>query len=584
MRRATISLLAALLLAPAAVAQMAVRPPMMTEPGVKVGFGGPFAEIRIESKDKDYAPFQNPWLVLGQDNVLNLTLRNDADVPMNATFHLNVTGATFSSEDITLSAEPYGYVGRTFVVHPDDAGMVSIVAGAVDAFQTGGEPLRAVFDAPALALPSMRFLDPPEEPETSEDEEFEQVDVFTGPRMGIDAYARVRPGESIAPRVELANPFETTTAGFRLTMQTGPTSPSVDVPSLEPGDTFVAEFPEFTPLEASFGGPFFGGPMGRQELRPNAELTVGGAPITAGAMHFRLDRGAVVDASPTFATIDIQDGLAVDIFAPRDPQLGAPTRLKYNLTNLQTTPAQGTLTITLMTPSGLFYEVQGPETHQVHVALGPGERTSGAIEFTPRVTGAWQASTLWQAAQGFGMGGGASFEVKGPLRIGFDRTDQIFARIGEPVEVGVVLESTDTLQDAQLRISAGSNYYRDPSTTSGSRYRPGFADTLVLSSTPTSSLGTLRPGGTVNATIQVVGRSSGTYNIVPYVLAEGFAYTSSMTQQGGPMPMDSFVYMPSVLSVAVQARAVPPGLSLAPLTLGLAFFVGVWTFRTRFVR
>lgn len=585
MRTVVLLLLATLLLSSTAAAQFVSRPGFIHEARPTEG-SVTLVEIHFfDDPQSKFRPLPRmPSLVAGYDNVLNLTVTNGRPVAVNATFLLNVSGATVSPNEIRLEIPAHALVGQTFVVHSDDVGVVKISAEATDAFQTSGEPLQAEAEAPALRLPSMRFLDPPTL-EVDEDDEFQQVEHHYGPAGAGTARIRIPPGQAIAPRLELTNPFETTIAGFLLTLG-GANVPKVEVPAIEAGATHVVEFDEYTPIEESYGAHYGGGPMGSFLLYPVVETTIGGAGVTAGGRSFRVDRGAILDVLPVAAQVDVQDGLAIDLFVPKAPVLGAPTRVKYNLTNLATTPVEGPLLITLTTPHRLFYEVQGPETYLVQVSLAGGERRSGAVEFTPRVTGAWVATTYFRSPEGFGFGSGGGFDVNGPVVIGFDRTDQVFARIGEPVDIGIVLVSSDTVNDAQLRIGSGSQYYRDPSTTSGSSYRPGFMNGLVESRTATSSLGTLRPGGAVNASIEVFARAAGSYNIVPYVVAEGFAYTSTIqrdpqTQQ----PID--VGMPlsaSMLNFIAQPRAVPPGLSLAPLTLGLAFFVGVWTFRTKFVR
>lgn len=585
MSRAAMALLLAALLVPAAAAQFVSRADVVRG-GELTEQGRPSAELRIEMDEdpKMRMPQVEPWLVAGHDNLVNLSILNLRAVALNATFRINVTGGTATPNDIVLQAPANALAGATFVVHPDDAGVVTITAEAVDAFETSGEPIEASLELPALLLPSMRFLDPPS-PAPSEDDEFVQVQMYHEMRYPGAAHIRIRPGESITPRIELTNPFGTTIAGFKLTLRVpGTTSPEVDVPPIEAGGSHVVEFPEFTPMDRSFG-PSYGGPMGSYQLYPLAESTLAGATLHAGAVSFRVDRGAIANVTPTTALVEVQDGLAIDLFVPKTPVLGAPTRIKYNLTNLDTEEARGPLVITVMTPHRIFYDVQGPEVYQIAVELGPGERASGAVEFTPRVTGMWTATTFYRSPRGYGYGNGGSMEVVGPVLVAFDSSEQRFARIGEPVEVDITLASTDTLPDAQLRLGAVPQYYRDPTTATGASYRAGFASGLIDGRALTGSLGTLRPGGSVNTSAELVGRASGGYTVVPYVLAEGFAYTS--TGPGDPQlahAMSGLVSGAGTLTLVVTSRAVPPGLALAPLTVGLAFFVGAWTLRTRFVK
>lgn len=588
--RGALLLVALTLLAPLASAQfgqtvvMPGRAEAMPSGGDQI-----FVQLTIDARasSKFQQPPVMPWLVAGHDNVLNLSLTNGRSTWVNATFRFNATGATVTPDEVVLSVPPYGVGAASVAAHPDETGEVEIHTAAIDAFQTSGEPLEASLLAPALVLPSMRFLDPPTENASSNDG-FTRLDSYGREPTSSSAYLRVAPGRSIVPRIELANPYETALPAFTLTLRIpGLATPAVDVPALDAHATYVAEFPEYTPVETSFG-PSFGGPMGSFTLQPIALVEIGGQTFEAGGASFRVERGAILEYAPISALIEVQNGLAIDLYIPTDPTLGAPARIKYNLTNLGTTRASGPLVITVMTPYRIFYEVQGPETYTVQVDVPPGEKRSGAIDFTPRVTGAWSVTTYYTSSdQPFGYGSGGGFEVRGPVVIAFDQNMQTETRIREPLEIDVSLATTDTISDAQLRIGSGSNYYREPSAgSSGSDYRAGFADTLIESRTPSATLGTLRPGGVVNTTIEVIGRGSGTYTIVPYVLAEGFAYTSTVPYDPATrVPIDVGIpYGNPMLNFIVHTRAVPTGLSLMPLTLGLAFFVGVWTMRTRFVR
>lgn len=582
--RAALAFAALLLVAAPAAAQMVARPVPFGSPVEMVG-GGIIVELATVAPTKSGPSQVFPWLVVGHDNIVNLTLRNQQEGWVNATFRLNLTGATASVDDVEVSVAPWDVGGASFVVHPDDVGLVKIDVEAIDAFQPGGSPIEGYAEMPALLLPSVALIDPPPPPPSSEDDEFVRIDNFGG-GSSAGSYIRLPPGGSVQPRLELHNPFPTTIAGFRLRiMASGATLPPVDVEPLDAGETRVIELPEHKPVEGG-QGQFYGGMVGRFELRPIAEVVVGGATMNAGAASFALDRGAVVDVRPTYLTIDVQDGLVIDLYVPTKPQLGAPTRILYNFTNLQTTTATGRLTISLTPPSGLYYEVQGPESHAVPISLPGGEKGSGSIDFTPRVSGSWVASSFYLSDQSFGSGSGGGFEVPGPVTLAFDQTEQVYARIGEAIDVGVVVATSQPLQDAQLRIASGGQYYRGDPASSGGQYQPGFAQDLIRATTGSGSLGTLRPGGTVNTSIELVARSSGSYNIVPYVLAEGFAYTSTIPREtlagrGGPI---DFPLGQSMLNVLVLPREIPAGLSLAPLTMGLAFFVGVWTLRTRFVK
>lgn len=578
----TLALLALVLLLPPAAAQFSV-----TAPAEKVGVGlvvGPQSfSFRLEGKGDPSLSASDPWFLAGHDNVVNFTIFNGRDTEYRLNFTLNVTGAASSAETVAFAIPPYGTQTRTFTVHPDDVGNVEVVAESTDAFMPDGSPLRQSIVGPALLPPSVAFIDPPPR---GEDDEFDTLSMFGGSSSMATAYLRVPPGESVRPRLEVRNPLTVATQPFHLSLVGSRNVGPVDVPSLEPGESRIVELPEFVAGDAPPGGGRFFGIVGRVDLRAVGEFTVGGATVTATLAQYRVERGAVQDLLPSYAVVDVQDGLSIDVLVPRDPRLGVPTRVKLNASNTGRDRLEGSLLVTLMTPNGLYYEVQGPESRTMRLDLGPGERSSETIEFTPRVTGQWFVSSTFRSSEGFGYGGGGGgFEVKGPVRIAFDHYDVQYVRIGEPVTLDITVASEATLQDAKLRVASGAGYrsYSDAATESG-KARPGLTQRLLHVETSTASLGTLRPGGVVNASLQVEGRSSGRFDVIPYVLAEGFAYTSRPYDPARDGPIQPGYGGGIGMQVAVQTRAVPPALGLAPLTVGLAVFVGAWTLRTRFVK
>jgi hypothetical protein len=356
---------------------------------------------------------------------------------------------------------------------------------------------------------------------------------------------------------------------------------------MEPGETRTIQFDEYVPVERS-AGPNYGGGVLRMELRFTAALTVGGVEPSVALADYRIENGVVRDVVPLLAAIDVQDGVALDLLVPKNPVLGAPMRIKYNVTNNGATRTTGNLVLSLQTPGNLFYEVQGPETLQLHVELGPGEQASGAFEFTPRVSGFWTVQNFFLSNEGFGFGGGGgTLVIPGPVTIRTDALGTVYARIGEPVRIDLSIATTRPLQGAQLRVTSGTTQYADPTRAAGAGdFRPGLAQRLLSSSADATGLDTLQPGGVLNASLQVSGRSAGRYSVVPYVLAEGFAYTTDPDQQAFRAGQDSpfATNGASVVEIAVQARPVDAAWAIAPLVVALAFFVGTWTMRTRFVR
>lgn len=578
MRAATFVLLASTLLAPLASAQFLEARSAIDMSPLPHG-----AQLRIDAPGAEH--MEPGWVLVGHDNVLNLTLRNFRPEPLSATFRINASGATVTPDNVTLRVGPQGTASALLALRPDDAGVVRVNAEAIDAFEPGGNPVTALWESTALALPSVRFLDPP--PTPPEDDEFQRIDMF-GMTGGGAITARVRPGETLRPRIEVHNPLATAIPPTRLALL-GPSEAigRVEVPALDAGQTRTLELPEFVAPDERGGGFHGFHPSARYELRVVAETPVGGVTRNSLVSEYDIKNGAVQVLTVGHILVLVQDGLAIDLTIPRQPVLGVPTRVTFNVSNHGATPLTGTVVLTLVTPGGLFYEVQGPETHPVHVDLGPGMSRSHAIEFTPRVTGNWQVQTVFRSSEGFGYGGGGGIiPVAGPVTIEKSHSSTTYARIGERIPVELVIETTQTLQGAELRVASGGGHgFGDPSQASGASYRPGLSERLVRVDQLGGSLATLRPEGAVNITLELVARSAGRYSVVPYVLAEGFAYTSTARAEpshpGGPM------FSPggdAAVQLAVQPRPVPAAMALAPLTIGLGVFVGVWTLRTRFVR
>lgn len=586
--RLALPVVLALLVLPGAAAQFRDVPataiPGKTGGGELIGGSGIGFTFSVETVG-ELALVPSPWFLAGHDTVVNLTGFGQG-AAWNGSWRVNVTGATVDPQVVSLSIPATGSASAYLTVHPEDIGTVDLTMESIDAFYAGGEPVKLLLSGPSIVAPSVRFLDPPVEGASEEDPEFEHIDTFGGSRSEGAAYARVRPGDPLAPRVQVRNDLPVSTPAFDMTLEGGVTTRAVEVRSLAPGESITVDLPPFTPMEAQPGGGRYFGPMGRIELRVMGQFSVGGASVTVPMAGYEMDKGAVVRLTPAVAIIDIQEGLAIDLLVPRDPRLGVPTRVKINATNAGSSALEGSLVVNLQTPNGLYYEVQGPEVRTVRLDLAPGEATSESIEFTPRVTGQWSVSAVFQSSEGFGYGGGGGgFIVEGPVRIDLGQTGVVYARIGETVRVDVTVTTEKPLQGAELRVTSGQGYYGgyyDASQVSGGEFRPGLMQTLLVTEASTSSLGTLRPGGALNATLEVKGRASGGYQVVPYVIAEGFAYTTRPYDPAVDGPM--FTPYGYALQIAVQPRALPAAMGLLPLTVGLAVFVGLWTFRTRFVR
>lgn len=582
-----VAILVAMLIfvAPGVTAQFMGERVSIAVPGGMEVMGPVGAFLRMETVDTQRAPLIDAWFLAGHDTIVNLSVQNSLMESWNGSFRINVTGATATPDVLALEVPPGSVLGVTFAVRAEDMGAVSVRAESIDAFAPGGEPLSAVLEAPALIVPSVRFIDPPPSSQGTE-EGFELVDIYGGTRNPWQSYLRVAGGEGVRSRLEVRNDLLVTTPGFRIMLEGAKEVGPVEVGALEPGRSTTIDLPEFVPVE-DFGGGRGGyfGPMGRFEMRAVGTFALAGTERRVHLSDYSIENGAVDDLTPASLLVDVQSGLAIELLVPKDPVLGAPTRVKVNLSNEGATVQRGTLIVTLQTPGALFYEVQGPESKSIPLDLAPGERTSDAVEFTPRVTGQWSVQTVFRSGEGFGYGGGGgAFNVDGPVTIRVEQQGVVYARIGEPVRVELTVDTEKPLQDAKLRVTTGQGYYSNDAYAAGGEFRSGLTHRLLGVENPSATLGTLRPGGTINTSLVLVGRSSGSYPVVPYVLAEGFAYTSKPVEFDPNMPYMSYGPYGAGLSLAVQPRPVPAAFALAPLTAALGLFVGVWTLRTRFVK
>jgi hypothetical protein len=594
MRRAALAglLLALLVLAPAASAQMKAVPAgevVYSEPRL---IGGVMVDVRVETKRDVYS--EAPFLVSGFDNTLNLTVRNLHSAWWNGTFAItNVSGGSAAAENLSVTTAPGEVKSLLFTVRPEDVGTFSFIVRTVDSpVPQSGEEMEIQMQMTSLPAVVVKFLDPAPHLTTIEE------DGVVYRQHGAPYVARLRPGDTISPRMQVENPLETTLPGFELELRVQDRLVGrVDVDPLEPKARRTVEFPEYSPPTDEFGGRFFPGMQMSYALNARAVFSIGGLKHTATPAAFALRNGAVEDLVPAVAMLEVRDGVALEVLAPETLTLGVPTRIRINVANYGLTQEVGSVGVRLTTPYGLHYGVQGPESRSVVVRLAPGANHTEAIEFTPRVTGTWNVETLYYSSSGSVNGfGGTSLFIPSPVSIRVSEGGVVYARLNEPVSVDVDIQTTETLADARIGVSAVPQSYYRQSEQQG-EIRQGLAHRLVeATSAGASELGTLRPGGPVRATFEVVSGASGRYTVVPFVVSEGFAYTDSQSLGGGPiMPVFSSSsmtigpggmpgYQSSTFDLAVQPRILPSALALAPLTLGLVLFVGTWTLRTRFVK
>lgn len=588
MRAVAAALLAALLLAGAAAAQFTERAPAVPVPGPGFKPGGGVS-ISLGIPTANGQAMVRPFLVVGADNTVNATIYNFDSVYVNDTLVLNATVEGRVVDRIPISVAPGEQREFSFTFHPEDVGVYLLRAQLESLKQQDGSPILAQFDVFAAPAVAVKIVDPPALGTTREDNEYQSIN---GGPFSRGLLVRTRPEEAVTFRVEVTNLRDVALGAFDLSLRTTEGEPvgTIEIPTIDALASQTFEFPEWAPG----ADPRFVGCSGCQfgfEFLAKYRAAGGTAEIAVG--DYRLENGAVVEIVPATGVVEVQESLVADVLVPKSMRLGVPARIKVNVTNFGTDVVRAaSVRVTLSTPNNLHYGVQGPEVRDLSVrGLSPGDHESSTFEFTPRVTGTWSVySLVSERSTRFG-GGGLGFLVEGPISIASADSGTLIGRIREPVVVEVAVRSTALLDNAELRIVAQSQqgYFGDPSSGE-TALTPGIAQRVVRSDPERIPLGTLRAGDVVNATFTLVSSGSGVYQVSPFVVAGGFAYTStsqsSSNVRGGEVVQDPFYYGggPAFIQLAIQPRPVSVSWALFPFTVIVAITVGAWTLRTRFVR
>lgn len=595
MRLAPLVLLSVFLLAPLASAQFkdvsVVRPGEALMPPEMRG-GLVDLSVTVEGF-QGHLLFAQPILVAGFDTPVNVTVTNNMEEWLNDTLVLNVTAPATAPPPLAVSLPPRSVRSFVLPVHADDVGVVRVEA-ALDAMRRDHAlepdlPVSPVATMEAIAVPavSIEITEPAPLPA---DDEYRVVTGYGGPYGGESASTptRLRFGDPLVVKARVVNRLESAVPAMTILLigEQGRGSPigEVEVPPLEPKQAVTIEFPEFRTGGDGEGGRYYG----HGQIIPFSLVvgqTFGNREVEHMAASFRLASGAVEDVRPAALNVQLTDGLSVDLYIPRAMSLGTPARVKLNVTNHGDEYVRGgTAHVTLMPPGGLDYGVQGPTTHRVAVSqLAPGATVTFVFDFTPRVTGYWETGSGIRTGDGGTFSSGMGFGIDGPLWIGVGNGGRVeYARIGERIEVELQVYSEKRLDDAVLRVGSNGNrhgLWNEQAATGGPEI-VGLAQTLVRADPGEVALGTLRAGEPLNASLAVYARGSGQYNVVPYVVADGFAYTSYRSTG----PPEGVVMHATTVTLAVQPRVIPAGLALAPFTVLLGIVVGTWTLRTRFVK
>lgn len=590
MKRFLALALLATLLAGSAAAQVSRPAPAPTPEKPTFEGGLPSLNMGIAASDGSY--LSRPFLVVGADNRVNVSVFNYRAEWLNDTVALRTSNAASLTEDVAdrvaIRVPPGEMRQIDLTFRPDDASIHLLRAELEGTKSIDGTPLAAQLEAFAAPAVSLSIVDPV--PVGGGEEGYVSAGPFGG-GPGGQLRVRIRPDESIEFRVEARNLRDVASAGFEILLRTGDGENvgSIDVPALDARESRTFDLPPWSPG----ADPRYAGCLGCTfQFEFLAYHGIGGGRVETGVGSFRFENGAVEDLVPAVGAVEVQESLVADVLIPKEMRLGLPARIKANVSNYGSDVVRAaSLRIVLQTPNSLHYGVQGPEVREFTVrGLAPGDSEAFAFEFTPRVTGAWSVYSLVREAGTSMGGGGTGFLVEGPVTLGSTSSGVLIGRIGERVEVDVSVHTTAALDDAVLRVVAqtqqgfgGSNPLEDSGTLT-----TGIAQRVVRSEPDSVPLGTMREGDVIDATFTLVATGSGTYQVTPFVVAGGFAYTSTAnTGNGGSigMPVDGpFFGGPAFIQLAIQPRPVGFSWAFLPLTLIVTLTVGAWTLRTRFVR
>jgi hypothetical protein len=142
------------------------------------------------------------------------------------------------------------------------------------------------------------------------------------------------------------------------------------------------------------------------------------------------------------------------------------------------------------------------------------------------------------------------------------------------------------LHGAVLRLTTGAALSTDGGGGGGGPQVAvsGLSASVVRASPAEMPLGDLAAGESRWTNVTVTSTGTGDFNVVPYVVAGGFAYTGipeTSSRNGGPRVAAADG---PVFEVVVKPHAVEPALAFAPAAVVLALAVGAHVARRKLVR
>jgi hypothetical protein len=364
------------------------------------------------------------------------------------------------------------------------------------------------------------------------------------------------------------------------------------VPPLAPGASVVLDLGAIPPRSPECAGPN----PSRGGCGPMTFLMVGSSD-RAGveqqgppAVEIETSGGVVTSTRPVALTLADTRGLVPLVEAPPTLALGKPAVVVVNVTNYgSSTDVNPAMRLSFVPPFRARYDVQGEEATTFAVTTPPGASVARSASFTPLVSGRWEILVQFLVSgEPCCVVNAFTVDIPGPVDVSVPASSAPVAKLGETARTPILVRTTTALPAATLRITtapqSGSGEGGPRRFNSGPAVVGGLSQTLVTAAPASIPLGDLAAGAAVWSNATVTARASGVYNVVPYVVAGGFAYTGTppATSQNGPT--QAVPEFTPQYTIAFDADRIPVVLAWAPAAIVLAGAVALFVGRRMLVK
>lgn len=357
-------------------------------------------------------------------------------------------------------------------------------------------------------------------------------------------------------------------------------------PPLAPNETRALDWgklpaptpPLMGPGQTSFVVPFAIARAAGDTLRPTFALEHDGVRIHAARV---VEDRLVVSSGPR---VELE---------VRDARLGQQSTVLAHIRHDGTEPIDVTLRILATSPVLRLDPAWSIPEHVESFKLLPGMSRTVKYEFTPRVSGGLHVEASLFGGS-FYVGDADSVLLPSPFWA--EPVDDEWSTqtdVGGSATWRVRFGANEPVEDARVRVAVAPRY--------GSTFDGLIRSSDLLGVTVRDGdLGDLEPGENRTVTLELDGKASGSYLVVPYVEREGIAYLGAVqvpdeSTPGVPVPrgpqyqQHQQAYeaqsLGSVLLMAnVMPIAVPEALALLPAGLLILGTIGLWVGRRMLVR